>query len=109
VDAVDRGEHRGGEHRCGERRGRAQRDQRAASGLGGAGGYCVALAGAQAKTLEHAGGRIEAVTAKPSEQLLRAVSNEESAHGNAENESSQFHKIDDTTTIVCTTCVGCAR
>jgi hypothetical protein len=92
MNPVDRGQHRGGQHTRGQRSGRAQRDQRTASGLGDAGGQGVTLARAQPEAFEHPGGALEAMTAEPAEQLVCAVAKEKPAHGSAKNEASQFHK-----------------
>ena len=65
--------------------------QRAAAGLGGAGGQRVALTGPQPEVLEELTGALEAVAPEPAEQLLGAVTDEEAAHDKAEKKASKFH------------------
>ena len=92
VSAVDRGQHRRGQDRGRDRRRGAERNQRTAAGFGGSRGERVALAGPQAEGLEPLGGALEAVAAEPAEELLGAVSDEETADGEAEKKASDFHR-----------------
>jgi hypothetical protein len=91
VDAVDRGEHRGDQDRSGQRCGCAEQQQGPAPGLCGAGRQRVTLTGTQPEILKELTGALEAMAAKPAEQLLGAVSDEESAHGETEEKASNFH------------------
>ncbi len=66
----------------------AQRDQKAACDLGGRSDRREETAGVEAESFEEPGGAGQAVAAKPSEELLRAVRGDESAENEPEGEDS---------------------
>jgi hypothetical protein len=84
VHAVDRGQHRSRDRGRREGRRAAEQEQRPAARLGESRGGGVVLPRPQPELFEEAAGRVQAVAAKPPEQLLRPMTDEEAADGGAE-------------------------